>query len=466
MLATGLIKPSIAWLAERFGRICGAANVSSEGEEIHLYGQDQTMDLHFPFDILVKPGSPQEIAEILGVCNQYHLPVTPRGGGSGVTGGALPVNRGVVMSTERLNKILAIDKTDLFAIVEAGVVTADLCQALADQELFLPVVPGSAAWSFVGGNVAENAGSMASCKYGTTERYVLNLEVVLPTGEILWTGSNVQKDVSGLNLTSLFCGSEGILGIITKVVYRVLPRPAVERMLLAGFGDLNRAYDAIMAIRSSGLRPSAVELIGEKAIGLTAAWLGEKLPLVKEGIRAHLLVAFEEESDPIIEKAAVLLSRHTEEDILLGETTLEKEKLTRLRANIGHAMVFQDRMYRDIDSTVPLSRLPEYVENATSICRSHDLELVWFGHALDGNLHTMILADRQLPGGRLRLDNAAREIYACAIGLGGVLSGEHGIGLLQREFMEMQFTTVQLELMRKIKQLLDPAGILNPGKKI
>lgn len=466
MPVTGIELPSIAWLIQRLTQICGDAYVFADPGDIYLYGQDQTMDLHYPFDILVKPGNAQEISGILSICNQYHIPVTPRGGGTGVTGGALPLERGVVLSTERLNKIIAIDKMDGYAIVESGVVTADFCSALGEQGLFLPVVPGSAAWSFVGGNVAENAGSMASCKYGTTERYVLNLEVVLPTGEILWTGSNVEKDVSGLNLTRLFCGSEGILGVITKIVYRILPKPPAERMMLTGFRQLQQAFDAIGDIRVSGLNPSAVELIGPQALQLTAAWLEESLPLLQEGIIAHLLVAFEEEGDLTIEKAAELLSRHTAEDILVGSTVLEKEKLMKIRSNIGHAMVAGDRMYRDIDSTVPLSCLRGHLENAATICRRHDLELIWFGHALDGNLHTMILVDRQLPDARQRLDDAAREIYACAIAAGGVLSGEHGIGSLQREFMEMQFTAVQLELMRRIKRVFDPAGILNPGKKI
>jgi len=446
--------------------ICGDNFVFTDAETLYNFEHDETLDFRFPFDILVKPATTEEIAAIVKLCNQYRIPITPRGGGSGVTGGALPVRRGVVLSMERLNNIIEFNKTDRYIIAEAGVITADLCDYAEKMGLYFPVAPSSSSYSFIGGNVAENAGSINSCKYGTTSQYVLNLEVVLASGDIIWTGANVSKNVTGLDITRLFVGSEGILGIITKVVYRLVHKPAYEVSLLAAFESTAAACQAIMAIKASGLLPSAVELIGSQALRLTAAHLQTSMPQVNEYIHAHLLINIQEHTETalldVMNKLETLLTAYTAENLLVATTAWEKDTLWKLRFSIGAAMTSGGKKYRDVDACVPLSILYSYIQQVEAICIRAGIQVIYFGHAMDGNLHTMLLlneADEQHI-----LQQVLREIYQYAIDNGGVISGEHGIGLLQKEFIPMQFTAPHLALLKNVKQLFDPNGIINPGK--
>ncbi len=449
--------------------ICGSQHVFTDEEALFMYGMDQTLDLHFPFDILVKPSTAEQIAAILKICNEYKIPLTPRGGGSGVTGGALPVQRGVVLSLERLNRIITINHTDGYIIAESGVVTIDLCNAVAQAGFYFPVVPGSSASSFIGGNVAENAGSIHSCRYGTTSHYVLNLEVALPNGEIIWTGANVQKNVTGLNLTHLFIGSEGTLGVITKIVYRLLPPPDHEVSLLAAFDDLESAYNTVMAIKHSNLSPSATELISYNALQITAAYLDESYPLIAENIKAHLLIELQDNSEVALNDrmagVAAIVEANTQEHLLVATTSGQKQLLWKLRYNIGNALKSGGKQYRDIDIVVPLSFLYKYITGVEAICERRNIPVACFGHAMDGNLHTMLtLNAAQSNDEKINFENTVQEIYRYAISNGGVISGEHGIGLLQKDLMKVQFSNAHLTLMKGIKDLLDPNGILNPGK--
>lgn len=469
-LATDSIEITPGRLAELFAGICGTAYVYTDPAVLYSYGSDQTLGLHFPFDVLVKPSSAEEIAAILKICNQYKIPVTPRGGGSGVTGGALPHRRGVVIATERLNKIIRISKTDAFVIAEAGVVTADLCEAVAQEGLYFPVAPSSSTYSFIGGNVAENAGSLHSCKYGTTERYVLNLEVVLPNGDIIWTGASVLKNATGINLTQLFVGSEGILGIVTKIVYRLIPAPAKEVVMLAAFTNLDNACQAVVAIRQLGFQPAVTELVTAGTLQLTTDILGNSFPLVNAEVEAQLLIELQEQSiaalDDAMEKLAVLLEKYTAEPVLLAETFQEKESLRRLRFSIGQALTANGKTcYRDVDMAVPLSVLPSFIKKAAAVCEEQSVRMICFGHVLDGNLHTMLLTNQDDDALAMeKLEQTAAAIYGFGISVGGTISGEHGIGLLQRKYMPLQFSQTHLNLMKGIKTLFDPNGILNPGK--
>ena len=458
-------------ITDRLRDICGPSFVVTDPFALQPYEQDETMNLRYPFDVLVTPGSVAEISAIMKVCQQERIPVTPRGGGSGVTGGALPVNGGVVLLMARLNSLVELNTVDGYVIAEAGMITKELCNIVEAAGLFFPVTPTSYASSMLGGNVAENAGSIYSCRYGTTADYVLNLEVVLPDGDIIWTSANVSKNATGIPLTGLFVGSEGILGIITKVVYRLLPLPAYSAVLLAAFDDLETACNAVKAIRQSGLSPAAGELICENAIRLTAAHMSEQLPLVKPAVKAHLLLEWKETSEALLDNALELVSDilegFTREELLLGTTASEKDRLWQLRRNIGHAMTSQQFYYRDVDVCIPPSKLFEYIVQVEQICGRHHLRTVCFGHAMNGNLHTMILMERQADDGQeLAVGKALNEIYGFAIQLGGVISGEHGIGLLQKAYMPLQFPAVHMQLFRKLKALFDPHNILNPGKVI
>ncbi|HEY4112092.1 FAD-binding oxidoreductase [Puia sp.] len=448
--------------------VCGCSYVITGEEDLRAYGSDETQDLYFPFDILVKPADEKEIGELLRICNRYRIPVTPRGGGSGVTGGALPVQKGVVLSTERLNKIITINETDRYVIAECGVITQELCEAVEEKGLFFPVAPTSRAFSFVGGNVAENAGSMYSCKYGTTSRYVINLQVVLPNGEIFWTGANVEKNATGLDLTRLFVGSEGLLGVITKVVFRLLPKPRVSALMLTGFDDLAMACEAVIAIRRSGLSPAAAELIGHSALQLTRAYLKESFPLTADRIKAHLLIELNAADENRLafetETVAQLLGEYTQDEIFLGSSSPEKERLWMIRRNIGNALKSENRLYRDIDVCIPLSFVYRYISGVEEICKREGVAVACFGHVLDGNLHTMLHWEKASFPGEDHFAAVLHEIYDFAISNGGVISGEHGIGYLQKEFMPLQFPASSLRLMKEIKTVFDPEGIMNPGK--
>jgi glycolate oxidase len=458
-------------LIDRLIAVCGQKYVLANAPETERYESDQSVLPGFPFDCLVKPASADEISAIVTACGYYGIAVTPRGGGSGVVGGALPVMGGVVLSLERLNSIREINKDGGFVLAEAGVITEDLCNAVERENFWFPTGPSSKSMSFIGGNVAQNSGSINSCKYGTVGQYVLNLEVVLPTGEIMWTGANVKKCSTGLNLTQLFVGSEGTLGVITKVVLKILPPVGFRISLLAGFSDLEKACSAVWAIRRTSVIPSAVEMICKNAIILTSDFLKCKLPLIKKDIEAHLLIEIEDSDEDILIKHRdtlfTVLEGHTSADILVAGSTSEKCELWKLRMNIGNAMVAGRRKYRDIDLCIPLSFLYSYIKAVEDIGCKHDIPVICFGHALDGNIHTMIqIKDEENSSNIDRVELVVNEIYAYGIANGGVISGEHGIGFLQRKFMSLQFTPAHLRIMRELKGVFDPRGILNPGKML
>jgi glycolate oxidase len=455
-------------IADDLTTVCGRPYVITD-KALHTdYESDQTLNLRFPFDVLVKPGTAAEVAAVMKICHRYRIPVTPRGAGSGVTGGALPLKEGVVLSLERLNRILELQETDGYILAESGVITGDVCTYVADRGFCFPVAPGSSQYSFIGGNVAENAGSIHSCKYGCTADYVLNLEVVLPNGDLIWTGANVAKNVTGFNLTRLFAGSEGTLGIITKVVYRLLRKPAATASLLAIFDTVDEACAAVISVKRSGLLPSAAELMGTRAIQITEKHLHDSLLLAQQPYGPRLLIGLEADSEAELfrqmEHMEQLLSAFTTGNILVATTTDQIAKLWQVRSHIGAALTSNYGRYRDIDVCVPLSRLPSYIRQLEAISNQYEVPLIYFGHALDGNLHTMLLLSQEENEEESRFKQAVQAIYAYAVSIGGVLSGEHGIGMLQKEFLSLQFSPVHLQLMQGLKNVFDPEGVLNPGK--
>ena len=452
-------------------QITGGEYVITERDELYPYGRDKTMDLHFCFDALVKPGSPEEIAGVLRICNRDKVPVTPRGGGSGVSGGALPVRQGIVLSLERMNRIIELNSEDGYVIVESGVINADLCKWVAGRGFYFPIAPASSSYSFVGGNVAENSGSINSCKYGKTGQYVLNLEVVLPTGETIWTGANVSKNSTGFNLTQLFVGSEGTLGVITKIVYKLLPLPGIRRLFLAGFRKLEDACNAVCGIRQTDIFPSTTEMICRDT--LSRIWHDRSFDVgfSTDGFDALLLIELQSTSSVILKENTDDLLRtiddHAAEDVYIAYSKEEQERLFAIRSSIGILLADGGSIYRDIDMCIPLRNLYDYLSEVENICNKYGIPRACFGHALDGNLHVMLFCESYA---KLEADsnykNGIRELYRCGIGLGGVISGEHGIGILQKEFIPMQFSPELVSLMRRIKSLFDPNNILNPGKII
>lgn len=456
---------------ERLRSIVGEKHIHLPEEVEPASVRDHSPGGDYSFEALVCPGTVGEVSEIVGVCNAHRVPLTPKGGGTGVTGGALPVTGGILLSLRRLDEIIEIDLPNRYAIVESGVITETFCTAVEAAGMYFPVVPGSKGSSFIGGNIAENAGSPKSCKYGTVKDWVLNLEVVLPTGEIIWTGSNVYKDVTGLNLTQLFAGSEGVLGIITKAVLKLIPRPLARRTLLAGFHDLGMACEAALDIGHCTLRPAALELITRSAIDLTAPFVKDSYPLLDPSVAAHLLLEWEEYTtqglEVAVDTAYQKLQPYDPIDVFSGSSAGESEFIWTLRSRIGEAMTSGGCRYRDIDSCIPPAAVYAYLEAIGRIGVRYERQLICFGHVMDGNLHTMLLLSEEDPavdaGG---LTPLLTEIYNAALRLGGTISGEHGIGRLQQDFLPLQLSPTHLSVLRRIKKAFDPNLILNPGKML
>jgi glycolate oxidase len=453
---------------ESFKNICGATNVFVDEDVLSAYASDETEDLHFLPDIVVKPGSAEEISEILKICNQYKIPVTPRGAGTGLSGGALPHLGGVLLSVERMNKILLVDERNLQVITEPGVITEVLQDAVKEKGLFYPPDPSSRGSCMIGGNIAENSGGPKAVKYGVVKDYVLNLQVVLPTGEIIWTGANVLKNATGYNLTQLMVGSEGTLGIVTKAVLKLLPLPKYDLLMLVPFSDAEKACAAVSAIFMAGFTPSAMEFMERDALEWVMRFVDNSIVAIEDDIQAHLLIEVDGNDVEVLMKEmegiATIATGFDCGEILFAEDAQQKAELWKLRRRVGEA-VKSHSIYKEEDTVVPRAELPVLLKGVKEIGKKYGFHSVCYGHAGDGNLHVNIikgdLSDEQWNGS---LKEGIREIFFLVKELGGTISGEHGIGLVQKEFLPIVFDDVQLRLMRSIKKIFDPNNILNAGK--
>ena len=443
-------------------RAAAAATVDAYDD----YGRDHTEDFHFAPDVVLRPGSAEEIGAIMRLCHEHRLPVTPRGAGTGLSGGALPIHHGVVLSTERLNKILHIDERNLQATVEPGVVNEAFQNAVKEVGLFYPPDPASKGSCSLGGNLAHSSGGPKAVKYGTTKDYVLNLQVVLPTGDIIWTAANTLKNSTGYNLTQLMVGSEGTLGIITKVVFRLLPFPQHNVLMLVPFRQEAQAAEAVSAVFRAGIIPSGMEFMERIAMEWSARYLD--IPLtVPADVRAHLLIELDgQDLDQLYKEAEqvyAVLDNYDVGDILLADTAAQKDELWRIRRNIGNSV--KAAVYKEEDTVVPRAELPALLTGVKEISARYGFQTVCYGHAGDGNLHVNIirgeLSDEMWNVG---LRQPITEIFELCVKLGGTISGEHGIGLVQKGYIGIAVGEVNLELMRGIKNVFDPHGILNPGK--
>ena len=431
------------------------------------YGRDHTEDLHFEPDAVLKPGTVAEVSAILRLCHAARVPVTARGAGTGLSGGALPVHKGVVLSMERFNKIIQIDERNLQATVEPGVVTEAFQNAVKEVGLFYPPDPASKGSCFLGGNLAQSSGGPKAVKYGTTRDYVLNLQVVLPTGEVIWTGANTLKNATGYNLTQLMVGSEGTLGIITKVVFRLLPFPQHNILMLVPFRQVAQAAEAVSAVFRAGIIPSGMEFMEREAIAWSCDYL--KIPLtLPADIEAHLLIELDgQDLDQLYKEAEqvyAVLEAYDVDEILLADNATQKDELWRIRRNIGNAVRYNS-VYKEEDTVVPRAELPTLLAGVKEIGQRYGFKSVCYGHAGDGNLHVNIIRgdfDDQMWNVGLRRPIA--EIFALCVKLGGTISGEHGIGLVQKGYIGIALAETNLDLMRGIKKVFDPHGILNPGK--
>lgn len=439
------------------------------GDEVRAkYAHDETEDLRHPPDVVVRPRTTAEVAAVVRLCAEYAVPVTPIGGRTGLSGGALCVQGGVGLALDRMNAIVSIDEQNLQVTVQPGVITQVLQEAVAAKGLYYAPDPSSRGSCTIGGNLAENAGGPRAVKYGVTRDFVLNLEVVLPNGEVIRTGANTLKNSTGYDLTRLVVGSEGTLGVITEAVLRLVPLPKETRLMLVPFPDPYKACEAVSAIFRAGVVPSAVEFMERDAIDWTLRFVEGVSIAVSDTTKAHLLIEVDGQyGDALMRDCETILAvveAYGSEEVLFAESAAEKDALWMMRRRVGEA-VKSNSVYKEEDTVVPRYALPQLLEGVKSIGARYGFRSVCYGHAGDGNLHVNIIrGDLSEQAWKEELPKAIREIFTLTVQLGGTLSGEHGIGLVQRPYMDIAFNQVQLDLMRGIKQLFDPQGIMNPGK--
>lgn len=452
---------------QAFIDIVGSNQVMADPLLMEPYSHDYTEDLRFMPEVVVKPANTHEISQLLKYCNEQLIPLTPRGAGTGLSGGALPIYGGLVLSTERLNKILQIDERNFQAIVEPGVINEALQNAVKEKGLFYPPDPASKGSCFLGGNIAHSSGGPRAVKYGTTRDYVLNLEMVLPTGEIIMTGANTLKYSTGYNLTHLMVGSEGTLGIVTKIVLRLIPAPKNTLLLLAPFASPEKACEAVNGIFLAGCTPSACEFVEPDGFRLSAALLNMSFE-IKENVGAYLLIEVDgnqlEQMMTECETISEVLYTNQALDVLFAETANQKEYFWKLRRGIGEATK-HNNVYKEEDTVVPRAELPILFKGVKEIGARYGFRTVCYGHAGDGNLHVNILKDQLSEDfWNNGLNKAIVEIFELCKSLNGTISGEHGIGLVQQKYMRVVLDQTNLNLMAGIKKVFDPNGILNPGK--
>jgi len=443
--------------------IVGRANFTDSLIDRVSYSYDASSHHHRP-EAAVWPTSSQQVSRILALANKHGFAVIPRGAGTGMAGAAVPSHGGLVLDLCRMNKILDIKIVDRLAIVQPGVVYADLQKALAPHGFFFPPDPASGSVCTIGGNVATNAGGMKGAKYGVTKDFVLGLEVVLPDGRIMRTGSKCMKSVSGYDLTRLFVGSEGTLGIVTEIILKINPKPLAVKTSLAYFASLKEAGQAVTAIMHSGIIPSVLEILDENTIRV----LREHADMNVPDITAMLLVETdgytEGETAYQMEKVVEAIRKNNATEIRMADTADETEELWKARKSAGSVAARLGTNNLSEDITVPISKVPDLLTGISDIVRSYHLPFVVFGHVGDGNLHPKIMYNAYDPDQVDRVHRAADELFKLACDLGGTLTGEHGIGLAKAPYMTLEHDPIAMDVMRGIKKMLDPNNILNPGK--
>jgi glycolate oxidase len=455
-------------LLEQIKSIVGAEYVFTDEESFEKYGRDETEKLHYSPAVVVKPRKTEEIAALMQLANKHLIPVTPRGAGTGLTGGALPHLGGLVIAMERFNQILEIDERNLQVTTEPGVITEVLQNAVKEKGLFYPPDPASKGSCFIGGNISENSGGPKAVKYGVVKDYVLNLEIVLPTGEIIWTGSNVLKNATGYNLTQLIVGSEGTLGIVTKIVLRLIPHPKFDLLMLAPFDSLEKASEAVSAIFRAGITPSAMELMEIESIKLASKLCESTAITITDNLAAHLIIEVDGNDKDVLmkdmEAIAEVLTNFEVGELYFADDAQQKTELWKIRRKANEASVAAGYTIEE-DTVVPRAELPKLIKGVKALAAENGFKVVSYGHAGDGNLHIRI----NHPLYKKSYENEVIQgilfkIFELVKSLGGTISGEHGIGLIQKSFMPVIFDPITMELMKGIKKVFDPNHILNAGK--
>ncbi len=457
---TNASKPEVI---EKLQKIIGAENVLVEPEKVEPYGADAVKE-KFPPEAVVFPETTAQMSEILKLANQEIFPVTARGGGVGYTGGAVPVDGGIVIGTDRMKKIIEISADDLYVICQPGLTTFELQQAVEKYGLLFPPDPASYKDSFIGGNIAENAGGMRTPKYGVTKHSVLGLEVVTATGDVIRTGGKTVKNVVGFDLTGLMCGSEGLLGIITEATLKLLPMPEATATVRASFKSMEAACEVLTKFTPEGLLPMAMEVIDRNCIGAIEQNFAFGF---SPETNAILLVAVDGSTEEVSRNSKLIeqiLGAGGGFDILRSESKEDENKLWDARRAISPSLMKYNNLKINEDVVVPRSKVPELIARVEEIGKKHNTFVANFGHAGDGNIHVNFMCDRHDPESIAAARRCVKETFELSVELGGTISGEHGIGYVKSQYLDIAIDKPTLEIMKSIKKVFDPNGILNPGK--
>jgi glycolate oxidase len=445
-------------------KVVGKENVLTKKEALRAYSYDGTTSwIHEP-DVVVFPISTKHVSEILKLANAEKIPVTPRGGGTNVSGGSIPIQGGIVLCTTKMNRILKIDKENLTATVEPGVVLMDLNMSLAKEGLFFPPDPQSFLGATMGGMIAENAGGPACVKYGVTKQYILGIEAVLPTGEIINLGGRTLKNVVGYDLLHIYISSEGTLGVITRAELKLNPLPPAKKTIMAVYDDVAKAGENVFKVLENGVIPGKIELLDNWVINRIEEMMPMGLPKNADAVLLFEVDGIPEAVEKETEKIVEIAKRYGATDVRVAKDQAEADKYW-LARRAGFAAVFgKARTVFAEDVTVPRGQIPALMNKCKELAKKYNVEIVVLGHAGDGNLHPAILTDIENKDHYERSVKAMDEIIENAVELGGVLSGEHGIGLEKQKFLKRQLEPGVIELMKKVKALFDPNNIMNPGK--
>ena len=444
-------------------QIVGRDHCLAEAEDIYSYGYDASR-IRGNAGCVVFPANTDEVAQMVKLANRERIPVYPRGAGSGMVGAAVPANGGIVLGLNRLNSILQIDADNMLAVVQPGVINGDFQKRIADYGLFYPPDPASLQFSTLGGNVAMCAGGPQAVKYGVTKDYVLGLEAVLPTGQVIRTGGKTVKGVVGYDLTRLLVGSEGTLGIFTEITLRLIPAPEGRRTMTAVFADLEQAARCVCEIFKQRIIPSVLELLDQATLAVVENYLQMGLPVEAEALLLIEVDGRECVLDEDLAKIGKICQGHGATAIETAKSDADRERLWLARRSISPALgqIKPGKINEDV--TVPRTCIPQLIKRVTELSKKYDLIIVCFGHAGDGNIHTNIMLDKANADELKRAERAVEELFRTVLELGGTISGEHGVGIAKSPFFQWEIGPEAVDAMCKIKQALDPNNILNPGK--
>ncbi|WP_270553916.1 FAD-binding oxidoreductase [Cloacibacillus evryensis] len=455
--------------------IFGRSGVSVDREKIEAYSKDEVAphlwEKKYEAEVVCFAETAEQISRLMEYANEYRIPVTPRGAGTGLSGGAVPAYKGIELSLERMNRILEFDAENLTMTVEPGVITSDINKAALDNHLMYAGDPCSGDASFIGGNVAENAGGNKVVKYGPTGSHVLGMEVVLPDGSVSWFGGKRRKDVTGYDFVHLMVGSEGTLGIVTKIILKLLPCPSFIVDLLVPFADVGSAIKAVPAVMTEGkCVPSSIEFIDKQSMVLTEEYLQTKFPFSREA-GAHLILQYEgndrEHLADEIEKVGDICLKQGALEVFVADNRTTKDKLWKGRKSVAEAVwAHAPIQIANEDVVIPTSRAADFMKELENLCRDAGIKYAAYGHLGDGNMHVTLYLEREERGWREIIEAARRRLYSIVIKFGGTLTGEHGVGLKRVEYVPLFIDRAQIELIRRVKLAFDPNNILNPGKMV